>query len=198
MKQDEIRRKLIDGTIHVIATDGLDKATTKQIGIETSINEAYIYRCFKDKEDLFAKTFESLDDELVNKAMENITVMYMPDFEYHLRCRVFFNSIWHFLLGNRDKCVTYIRYYYSPYFFKNSAEKHNEKYIHLIEKLSEAFRAESNVWMIMNHILNTMFDFSIKVYNGVIPDNEDTEEHVFRLVYYSVKQYFRNKETAVG
>ena len=32
MKQDDTRLKLIDGTIHVIARDGLDKATTKSIG----------------------------------------------------------------------------------------------------------------------------------------------------------------------
>ena len=67
MKQDELRRRLIDGTIHVIAQDGLDKATTKQIGIETSINQAYIYRCFENKEDMLKKTFEELDDELVAK-----------------------------------------------------------------------------------------------------------------------------------
>lgn len=30
MKQDELRRRLIDGTIHVIARDGLDKATTNK------------------------------------------------------------------------------------------------------------------------------------------------------------------------
>ena len=63
MKQDETRRMLIDGTIHVIARDGLDKATTKQIGLETSINEAYIYRCFAGKEDMFAKTFDRLAAE---------------------------------------------------------------------------------------------------------------------------------------
>lgn len=67
MKQDDTRLKLIDGTIHVIARDGLDKATTKSIGEETSINQAYIYRHFEDKEDMFAKTFESLDEELVTK-----------------------------------------------------------------------------------------------------------------------------------
>lgn len=74
MKQDDTRLKLIDGTIHVIARDGLDKATTKSIGEKTSINQAYIYRHFEDKEDMFAKTFESLDEELVNKAMQHVSV----------------------------------------------------------------------------------------------------------------------------
>ena len=120
MKQDEIRRRLIDGTIHVIAKDGLDKASTKQIGIATSTNEAYIYRCFDDKEDMFARAFDALDDELADKVMQHLPVMYMHEIEYELRCRFFFSAVWKFLLGNRDKCLTYVRYYYSPYFSKYS------------------------------------------------------------------------------
>ena len=101
MKQDDTRLKLIDGTIHVIARDGLDKATTKSIGEETSINQAYIYRHFEDKEDMFAKTFESLDEEPVNKAMQHIPVMYMQEMDYEIRCWVFFTSVWKFMLATR-------------------------------------------------------------------------------------------------
>lgn len=194
MKQDETRRRLIDGTIHVIARDGLDKATTKQIGIETSTNEAYIYRCFSDKEDMFAKTFESLDEELVNKAMQHVPVMYMQDMEYEMRCWVFFTSVWRFMLGNKDKCLTFIRYYYSPYFKQYSEESHNRRYMPLVEKFSDAFRDEANVWMLLNHILNVMLDFAVKVFDDAVPDNDDTAEHVFRLVYVSVRQYFKKKE----
>lgn len=42
MKQDDLRVALIDGAIHVIAQNGLDKATTKAIGTATGINEGYI------------------------------------------------------------------------------------------------------------------------------------------------------------
>ncbi|MBE6680417.1 MAG: TetR/AcrR family transcriptional regulator [Ruminococcaceae bacterium] len=194
MKQDEIRRKLISGTIHVIARDGLDKATTKQIGIETSINEAYIYRCFEDKEDLFAKTFDTLDDELVAKALTHVPVMYIHQMEYEMRCWAFFVSIWKFILGNRDKCLAFIRYYYSPYFVKYSAKTHKTRFIPLVEKFKDAFLEEANVWMILNHILNTMLDFAVKVYDGDVSDTPDTAEHVFRVIYHSVKQYFKKHE----
>ena len=194
MKQEELRRKLIDGTIHVIAKEGLDGASTKQIGLATSINEAYIYRCFEDKEDMFAKTFASLDDELVNKAMQHVPVMYMQEMEYEMRCWVFFTSVWKFLLGNRDKCLAFIRYYYSPYFQRYSAEEHKKRYLPLVDKFRDAFRDEANVWMILNHILTTMLDFAVKVYDGAVPDNDDTAEHVFRLIYHSIRQYFKKKE----
>ncbi|MBQ8549759.1 MAG: TetR/AcrR family transcriptional regulator [Clostridia bacterium] len=191
MKQDETRRKLIDGTIHVIARDGLDKATTKQIGIETSTNEAYIYRCFSDKEDMFARTFDSLDEELLNKAMQHIAIMYISEMEYETRCRLFFASMWRFILSNKDKCLTFIRYYYSPYFKQYSAEEHKRRYEPLVKKFEDAFRSEANTWMLLNHILNVMLDFAIKVFNGAVSDSNDTAEHVFRLIYFSIGQYFR-------
>lgn len=191
MNRSELRLKLIDGTIQVIAKYGLDKASTKQIGLATSINEAYIYRCFEDKEDMFAKTFSSLDEELVNKAMQHVSVMYMQEMEYEMRCRVFFSSIWKFLLGNREKCLAFIRYYYSPYFSIYSAKEHKERYIPLVDKFKDAFRQEANVWMILNHILTTMLDFAVKVFDNAVEDNDDTAEHVFRLIYCSVRQYFK-------
>lgn len=193
MKQDEFRQKLIDGTIHVIAKDGLDKASTKQIGTITAVNEAYIYRCFKGKEDMFAKTFASLDEELISKALTHMQVMYTQDMGYEMRSRLFFNSIWRFLLGNRDKCVAFMRYYYSPYFLKYSAEEHKKRYLPLVNKFSDAFLEEANVWMILNYILTTMLDFAIKVYDGAVPDNDDTAEHVFRIIYASIKQYFKKE-----
>ena len=194
MKQDEIRSKLINGTIHVIARDGIEKATTKQIGIETSTNEAYIYRCFSDKEDLFAKAFDFLDKELLNKAMLHVDVMYMQEMDYELRCRFFFSAIWNFMLDNRDRCLAFVRYYYSPYFIKYSLEEHKRSYMPLIEKFKDAFRDEADVWMILNHILNVMLDFAVKVHNGEMPKTDNYSEHVFRVIYQSVKQYFKKHE----
>ena len=96
-----------------------------------------------------------------------------------------------FLLGNKDKCLTFIRYYYSPYFSKYSAVDHKRRYQPLVDKFKDAFREDANVWMILNHILNVMLDFAVKVYNGQMPNEDDYVEHVFRVVYYSVQQYFK-------
>ena len=175
----------------VIAANGLDKTTTKAIVKGTDINEAYIYSHFSGKEDLFAKVFEALDLELVAKAMQHIDVMYMPELEYEIRCRVFFAAIWNFLLSNRDKCLTFVRYYYSPYFGKYSAEAHRERYKPLVNKFKDAFLEEADVWMILNHILNVMLDFAVKVHNEQMSKQDDYSEHVFRVVYRSIEQYFK-------
>lgn len=194
MKQDETRQKLIDGTIQVVAREGLDGATTKQIRLATSVNEAYIYRCFKDKEDMFAQTFAALDEELFAKTMQNVAVMYRSEMAFVMRCRGYFSALWSFLLSNRDKCLTYVRYFYSPYFIKCSAEEHKKRFLPLIARIKDAFKEEADVWMILNHIFNVMLDFAVKVHNGQMPGDVSYAEHVFRVIYVSVKQYFKNSE----
>ena len=198
MKPDQIRRALVGGTIHVIANEGLDKASTKQIGLAAAINEAYIYRCFAHKEDMFAKVFDVLDEELFTETMKHVDVMYCKEMDYEARCRLYFFAVWNFLLNDRDKCLTYVRYYYSNYFSKHSTHTHHQRFAPLISKFKDAFRDEADVWMILNHILNVMLDFAVKVHNGQMSKEDNYAEHVFRVIYASVKQYFRNSKEGVS
>lgn len=191
MKHYDVQSRLIDRTIIVIAENGLDKTTTKAIVKGTDINEAYIYRYFSDKEDLLSHVFDTLDEELVAKVMQHLPVMYMRELEYELRCRVFFEAVWKFLLGNKEKCLAFVWYYYSPYFTKYSAESHKRRYVPVVDKFKEAFKDEADVWMILNHILNVMLDFAVKAHNGQMSEEDNYVEHVFLVIYASVKQYFR-------
>lgn len=199
MTQAERKLALLGSTISVIARDGLDKTTTRAIATEANLNEAYIYQLFASKEDLFKEVFSTLDDELVSKILLHLPVMYMESMDFETRCHTLFFFCWRFILGNKDKCLCFIRYYYSPYFKKYSYDEHNKRYQSVLEKMIPAFRKKSNVWMLLNHILNTMLDFAVKVFNGDIKDNDDTAEHVFLVIYSSVKPYIephhlKNKE----
>lgn len=194
MESQKMRDTLIARTISVIATEGLDRTTTKAIVTGTGINEAYIYRLFEDKVDLLCKAFDSLDAELVEKTLEFFPVMQTPDMEKETRCRMYFLSVWNFMLGNKEKCLAFVRYYYSQYFARNSYEAHRERYKPLVERFSVAFTDEADVWMILNHILNVMLDFAVKVHNDQMKKEDDYVEHVFRVIYASVKQYFRNSD----
>jgi len=191
MKQDAIRRSLIDGTIHVIAKNGLDKASTKQISLATSINEAYIYRYFNDKEDLFAKYFAFLDNQLVEKTIAHFPIMNMTEMNFEMRCWAYFTAIWRFVIGNQNECSAYVQYFYSPYYPKHSADEHKARFMPLVNMFKSAFRDEADVWMILNHILNVILDFAIKVHRNIMPGDDSYTEHVFRVIYTSVKQYFK-------
>lgn len=186
-----MRATLIDRTITVIANEGLDRTTTKAIVAGTGINEAYIYRQFADKDDLLIKTFDFLDEELVAETLKHMSVMTMTDIPFEERCWLYFSAVWKFLISSRNKCLAFVQYFYSPYFAKHSADEHKERYQVLIEKVQPVFREEADVWMILNHILNVMLDFAVKVHNGQMSKEDSYTEHVFRVIYVSVQQYFK-------
>lgn len=198
MTQQEVSKKLIEGVIKVISREGLDKASAKVIEAETGINVVYIYRCFKDKEDMFAQTFAELDKELIT-AFAN-SLLYLSDVSVGIeeRFRLVFSKMWRFLLGDSDKCICYIRYYNSRYFQTYSYRTHKEAYAPLVNKMSEVFVPMANVWMLLTHALSTMLSFAVKVFDGIVPDDEDTAEHVFRLVYYSLTPYFKKDDETIG
>lgn len=198
MKHQNVRSRLIDSAIKAISSYGMDKTTTKAIVEGTNINEGYIYSYFKGKEDLLAKMFDSLDVELSDTMLQHMPVMYMTGMDMETRCRTYFFLIWQFLLGNRDKCLAYIRYFYSPYFIKNSATIHKQRFSPVIEKFTPAFLEEADVWMLLNHILNVMFDFAVKVHNDEMSGSDKYSEHVFRVLYRSVEQYFIKEEVVTN
>ena len=198
MKTDVIRQNLIDSTIHVVATDGLEKASTKLISKNISTNEVYIYRCFADKEDMLLQAFSSLDEELFAVTMKHVKIMNMAQMSFEERSRLYFFLVWEFLLGNKDKCLTFVQYFYSPSFAKNAAADHELRYKPLVEKFKVAFKEDAEVWMILNHILNVMLDFAVKVHNGFMPNDDIYVEHVFRVVYLSVLQYLKNAKEGVS
>lgn len=52
------RRDFIDAAVEVIATHGIDGATTRRIAEQAQANVAMLHYCYDSKEDLFADVFE--------------------------------------------------------------------------------------------------------------------------------------------
>ncbi|HWJ11110.1 MAG TPA: TetR/AcrR family transcriptional regulator [Nocardioides sp.] len=52
------RRELVEAAVEVIATHGIDGATTRRIADQAKANVAMVHYCYDSKEDLFADVFE--------------------------------------------------------------------------------------------------------------------------------------------
>lgn len=59
------RRDFIDAAIEVIATHGIDGATTRRIAEQAQANVAMLHYCYDSKEDLFADVFEFVANRFV-------------------------------------------------------------------------------------------------------------------------------------
>ena len=187
---DTVRKAIIEGTVNAVACYGLDGATTKRISADTKINEAYIYREFKSKDHLLASTFAALDAELVSEVMLRLPIMDVVSMDVKQRCMMFFFSVWKFILGKPRRCICYIQYYYSQYFTKYSKDEHLALYVPLVEKFTSAFKEGTNVSLLFGHIMHSMLDFAVKVFNGYLKDDEETAKYVFDIIYSSVESRF--------
>ena len=70
-----MQRSIMEATIHIVAQYGLDKTTTRLIAAEAGLNEAYLYRCFKNKEDILSESFRAVDFAFVAHLHKILPVM---------------------------------------------------------------------------------------------------------------------------
>ena len=195
--EQEIREPLISNTIRLIGEGGFEKATTKAITYSgdqlpsLKMNEAYIYRLFGSKENLYEKAFECLDKEFVfalcrcqNSYASSIGTVKEKLYE-------FFLQVWRFVLKNEDRCRFYVRYYYSSYFKGSSLFNHHRRFDNIVAGFSPLFKPEAEVRAIMHSVLTTLLDFAIHVYNGDLENNEENVYHIFNLLYNSMRSYLR-------
>lgn len=98
MEQREIQQTFIRSAIRVIAQKGLVKATTKAIAADAGLNEAYIYKCFKGKDELLAEALHDRDEGLavfLRREFPNVLAETSPwrDRCFHLWEKTW-NSFW--------------------------------------------------------------------------------------------------------
>lgn len=109
--------------------------------------------------------------------------------DFEGRFRLLLSCFWKFILENRDKCLSFLRYYYSPYFKLYSYEEHHRRYQCVVDEIAPLFREKCDVWMVFNYVLNTMLDFAVKVFNGDVADDDATADRIFEIVYSSVRPF---------
>lgn len=178
----EVRQALMTSTIRVISAQGIQNATTKALSVDSGLSEVYIYRYFKDKEDLFQQTFDSLDKEIMLvmcKSYQNIN-------RNHIDARIGFKNIfhdfWKFCLGNKDRCSFFIQYYYSSYYLKHSEVERKKIYQPLIDLITPSFEHNVDIWVELNHMYDIVFPKLLRVIRGSMPDNVETEENVYKEI----------------
>ena len=112
MKQDNrnIASDLLESTVKVIARDGFDKASTRNIAGECGIADAYIYVHFKDKDDLFSKAFQQEDAELAREVKKYLPILNQPGITNEDRLYFLFSKTWMHLIAYPDSCRFFVQY----------------------------------------------------------------------------------------
>lgn len=182
-QKESMRLKFIKSAVHIVATDGLDKTTTKLIAADAGFNESYIYRCFKNKEDLLAEAFYSEDVRFAHHIQNTLPIMKLSGPTWEERCFLLWKSCWDFIIEKPEDCRFYIRYYYSANCKEYAYNRHLDFYKPLIEKVRFAFRTDVNVDMLLHQIFDTMLSFAARTLNHEIANDETTMKWMFRQIF---------------
>jgi len=180
----EVRQALIASTIRIVAAQGIQNATTKALSNDSGLSEVYIYRYFKDKDDLFRQTFNSLDKELAYLMIKALKKVKSNNIDEMVKIgfRSVYHDFWRFTLGDRDKCSFFIQYYYSTYYLSHSETERKSIYQPLLDEIAPAFAEDTDAWIELNHMYDIVFPKLLRVIRGTMPDNDEIEESVYREI----------------
>lgn len=147
---------LMKATVKAVAEDGLENLSTRGISAQCGVSEVYIYRYFKNKEDLIARVFAYADEEALKVILGNFSVMECEEIEYEMRCRMLFEKCWEYIMSYPEWLIFYVRYYYSASFQKYSYEEHIRRYGVLTDRMKPGCHPAADVDTVLHHILETM------------------------------------------
>ena len=189
MRTEDMQVKLIKSTIHTISEVGIDRATTKLLASNAGLNEAYIYRIFGGKEELFKESFLYIDKQFAAHLLKCFKTIVGSPYTIKENFRKIFSQIWVFALNDREKCSFFIRYYYSRHYIKECSiyrEKIYHKVVLLIKKI---FKDDADTWLLFNYMLDVIFSSAVKVLRDEIPNNHETEENIFSFLYAALEPH---------
>ncbi len=184
---DRKRAGLMQAAIRVIAEDGLENTSVKDICRVSDINVAYVYRYFDNKEDLIAKTFAREDQGLLNGILNDFMLLHFNSIDYEMRCRLVFTKCWEYLMTRPQELIFYVRYYYSYSFRQYSYADHIERYAGLVEKMRPAFPESVDVRMLLHYILDTILIQAERQVLDPQGSNQECGERCFAMIYSVVK-----------
>lgn len=191
MKTEEIRFALINSAIHTISEVGIDHATTKLLATNANVNEVYIYRIFGGKEQLFKEAFIYIDKEFAAAILKFLPITYKNNLNIKVRFCQLFKRIWRYALEDKERCSFFIRYYYSRCYSNSISEERKDIYAKVMKKLDTAFSYGTDTWWLFNHILDVIFSSAVKILREEIPDNKQTEDKIFCLLYSAIQPYLK-------
>ena len=83
---NEVRDALLESTVRIAARHGLERTTTKLIAADAQINEAYIYRCYDNKDALLQAAFHNEDVRFAAHVRKSLSVMQKQGLSWKESC----------------------------------------------------------------------------------------------------------------
>ena len=117
--KQELKDKLQRSALHLVATEGIERLSTRRLSAGCGLSDPYIYQCYSDIPELLADTFLRVDCEVAELMRTVIGTQFIaPAKPVKLAdvCRLLWGAYWRYLMEDPERTVFYWRYYQSGYY----------------------------------------------------------------------------------
>ena len=187
MPEDK-RTALLQSTVRAVAKHGMKDVSTRSISGDAGINDAYIYRFFKDKEDMLMQAYFLEHDRFLRQIGKTVEALYTGSITLPFReqCLLVFHSAWRYLIDTPNVCRFFVYYYHSPNFEKYAREGHRKQVDLIAEHIDCLFDSLEDTEDCLYALFSLLYTFALQVVNGETLDDEDTWERVSRMLYNTI------------
>ena len=117
--KQELKDNLQRSALHLVATEGIERLSTRRLSAGCGLSDPYIYQCYSDIPELLADTFLRVDCEVAELMRTVIGTQFIaPAKPVKLAdvCRLLWDAYWRYLMEDPERTVFYWRYYQSGYY----------------------------------------------------------------------------------
>jgi len=191
---DDARTRILSATMQAVRKYGLEGVRIQNISELSGLSPGALYRYFDSKEQMIVESFTCIDKQaaeifehiefdpqaLISSPMEAVKNLWLPYFR--------------FWTSHPDETVFYHRFRDSMFFPAYDGSR-DTSYFRAFSQMARTFmytfpslhRLNRNLLWI--HVLTTTVLYAKYVVEGVLPNNEETEETVFRLLSTGLSSY---------
>lgn len=196
---DDTRTRILQAAIKGVRKYGLEGVRIQNISKLAGLSPGAMYRYFPSKAELIVACFNWVDmqvarlfDDLIidREAMladpiGSVEMLWLPYFR--------------FWTAHPDETVFYHRFRDSSMFLaydKQRNTRHFRSFIITVNRFMTTFPAlrELNQDILWLHVLNSTVTYAKFVVEGVLPNNEATENDIFQLLTTGLTRYLKPKE----
>lgn len=196
---DDTKTRILSATMRAVRQYGLEGARIQNISELAGISPGGIYRYFKSKDELLVACFTHIDQQAAGifEHLKFNPLAMLTDPMGAVR------SLWapyfRFWVAHPDETVFYHRFRDSaafPKFYKNYDGSHFNTFGGMVRAFMNTFPSlrQINQDVLWLHVLTSTVMYAKYVVEGLLPNNQETEDTVFQFLTVGLSGYLRPEQ----
>lgn len=185
--KQELKDKLQRSAFHLVATEGIERLSTRRLSAGCGLSDPYIYQCYSDIPDLLSEAFLRVDREVAD-LMRTVIVAQLQNASQPMKlgeiCRVLWDAYWKYLMNDSDRTVFYWRYYQSGYYSKEILAVRRENFRIFSEFIENMGRAvgilnDKDLVAVETIIIDDTVSAAVRIHLGYIQKDAISADDIF-------------------